>query len=297
MQKESRLRLRDVIVVLAVVFLVIAISLPVLKKIKRFASGVVCATNLKGLGTAIIVYANDYDGMYPQLPGKGPWSKRLGFDYYMQKPDFTPSGSEEYNSRTISASWYLLVRECDVSPKSVICTHLDPKLGIKPFDGRNPEDRDIVELWDFGPNPYKHVSYSMHYPYGNFPAHGGLSASFAIASDMNPWFKNGNIVQPGDENTPPRIIDITDSSTWAVGNSVNHVSKDQKCAEGQNVLYMDGHACYEKGSNVGINKDNIYTFWSTTEEPTKQDIQGGTNPTSRSKENDAKSKEDSFLAI
>ena len=53
----------------------------------------------------------------------------------------------------------------------------------------------------------------------------------------------------------------------------------------------------EKQSNVGMNNDNIYTFWSTEENPTEQDIQGGTAPTSRSPENGDKSKDDSFLAI
>ena len=67
--------------------------------------------------------------------------------------------------------------------------------------------------------------------------------------------------------------------------------------EGQNVLYADGHNSYEKQPNVGVKRDNIYTFWSTEENPTEQDKQGGTAPTSRSAENDAKSKDDSFLAI
>jgi len=29
--------------------------------------------------------------------------------------------------------------------------------------------------------------------------------------------------------------------------------------EGQNVLYADGHTSFEKTSDVGINRDNIYT--------------------------------------
>ena len=52
-----------------------------------------------------------------------------------------------------------------------------------------------------------------------------------------------------------------------------------------------------KTSDVGINHDNIYTYWSTPTNPTENDIRIGTNPTSRSKENDAQSPDDSFLAI
>jgi prepilin-type processing-associated H-X9-DG protein len=187
----------------------------------------------------------------------------------------------------------LLVRYGDVSPKSFVC----PRARQVEFDGTNPEEPDLVELWDFGSEPYKHVSYSYHNPYGGFPAHENLPSDFATLADMNPWFKEGDIVEPGKDFTPPKIIDIKDSSTWPKGNSINHRTEDQKFAEGQNVLYVDGHASYEKGSNVGINHDNIYTFWSAIDNPSEQDIQGGTNPTSRSKENDAKSKDDSFLAI
>jgi hypothetical protein len=62
-------------------------------------------------------------------------------------------------------------------------------------------------------------------------------------------------------------------------------------------MLLDGHASFEKQPNIGVKNDNIYTFWPTKESPTEQDRQGGTAPTSRSPENDAKSKDDSFLAI
>ena len=66
---------------------------------------------------------------------------------------------------------------------------------------------------------------------------------------------------------------------------------------GQNVLYTDGHVEFEKTPNVSVNKDNIYTYWSAEENPSGQDVQGGTAPTERNSENDAKSEEDSFLVI
>ena len=66
---------------------------------------------------------------------------------------------------------------------------------------------------------------------------------------------------------------------------------------GQNVMYADGHVDFMQYSNVGVDNDNIYTFWSTEDNPTEQDKQGGTAPTNRSPENDSKSKDDSFLAI
>ena len=296
MEQRNAISKTGVLVTLVVLLLFVALMFSALSKLRGRASRTVCGTHLKGLGTAFIVYAHDYDGRFAQFPGKGPWAKRLGFDYYLEKPDFSEGGAEEYSSRTISASLYLLVKEADVSPKSFTCPDSNPALGIVPFNGDNPAGRSIVELWDFGSEPHKHVGYSYHNPYGGFPPNKNLPSGFAIASDMSPWFKDGNIIPPGEENTTPQIIDITAPSTWATGNSINHRRKE-KFAEAQNVLYADVHVSYEKEPNVGVNKDNIYTFWSASENPSEQDIQGGKNPTSRSKENDAKSKDDSFLAI
>jgi len=291
MKKRKGLSLIEVLVVFAIIAILVAIFMPSLGKVKYIAPRVICGTNLKGLGTAMTVYANDYADNFPQLPGTGPWSKELGFAYDLQ-PDFKPGGFQSNTGRTITASWYMLVREADVSPKSFVC----PESDRVEFDGKNPKNLDITQLWDFGPDPYKHVSYAMHNPYGKFPASAKLSASFAIAADMNPWFKDGDIVGPGQNKQPPQIIKLTDPSTWPLGLSTNHAKKNIPY-KGHNVLYADGHSSWEKQPNVGVNKDNIFTFQSTDKDTTEQDIQGGTNPTGRSPDNDAKSKDDSFLAI
>ncbi len=285
MEKQSKLTLTGLIVVIVIISFVFLILMPVLEAVKRIASKVVCPTNLKGLGTAMFVYANDYDDNYPQLPGKGPWSKELGFPYYLEKPDF--EDAQANTPRTISASWYLLVREADVAPKSFVCPHSDQEV----FDGRSPENKNIVELWDFGYDPYQHVSYAYQNPYGQFPPDATHSASFAVAVDMSPWFNQGSIVLPGNEGQWPQIITTNDESTWQLGNAEFHNRM------GQNVLFADGHTTWEYSPNVGIDNDNIYTFWSVEDNPSEQDVQGGTAPTGRSAENDAKSQEDSFLAI
>lgn len=287
MEKGSKLTLVGLAVIVGCVLFVILIALPVLEKVRRIATHVVCTTNLKSLGTAITVYSDDHDDLFPQLPGEGPWSKRLGFDYDLANPDFSSTGAEDKVSRTITASWYLLVREADVSPKTFICPYSE----TQQFDGFNPQKKDIVELWDFGSEPHNHVDYAYHNPYGKYPANESRSAAFAIAADMSPWFVNGNFVSPGSKEQAPQIITFGDKSTWRLGVGQFHNG------EGQKVLFADGHSSYETQPNVGVKHDNIYTFWSAEENPTEQDRQGGTAPTSRSGENDAKHEDDSFLAI
>ncbi len=291
------------IVVCSILFflLFIVFITPPLAPVRPIAKRVVCGTNLKGLGTAISVYANDYDGYAPQLRGHGPWSKELGYNFDLEKPDF--EGEQREAGRTITASWYLLIREADVSPKSFIC----PNSKEKEFSGENPKNLDVVNLWDFGSSPHDHVSYVMHNPYGKYPAHELRSAAFAVAADMNPWMKKGDFVSKPSEYGYPQIITANDEDSYKYGNSLYHPKqvkgsfgryKDVKgTGESQHVVYADGHSANEKQPNCGVRNDNIYTYWSAEVDPSDQDIQGGTAPTGRDASNDAKSEGDSFLVL
>jgi prepilin-type processing-associated H-X9-DG protein len=272
-------------------------------KVKLVAIRTLCCNNMRGIGNAMAVYTNDYMGHYPQLPGEGPWSKELGFSYDLAKPDFT--GAQANTPRTITATWYLLVRYVDVGPKSYLCPGSDEvefKIDIQ-------KDADLTELWDFGTDPYSHISYAMHNPYSKYPANINKPSEFAVAADMNPWIKGGDFIEPNKKkNLAPQIINFQDEETYAKGNSINHTvcekrlfsrkrKKYSTVGMGQNVLFADGHARFETSPNCGVKRDNIYTYWSNEENPTEQDIQNGTAPTDRSPENDAKSEEDSFLVL
>ena len=124
---------------------------------------------------------------------------------------------------------------------------------------------------------------------------------FAILADMSPWFKQGDIVPPTISRwrpqknitlLPPYFSDATITREKIMpSNAMAHGR------EGQCVAFVDGHSEYVKTPDVGVNHDNIYTYWSTPNNPTESDIRIGANPTSRSKENDAQSPDDSFLAI
>ena len=120
----------------------------------------------------------------------------------------------------------------------------------------------------------------MQNPYGKFPADETKSAAFAIAADMNPWFKVGTIVSPGEDGNAPQLIKADDNKTWSLGNSYNHPEVRKRLFRyvpvkgsrpSQNVLFADGHSSYEKSANCGVGKDNIYTYWSKDAEPSEQD--------------------------
>ncbi len=155
---------------------------------RSVAFRMVCGTNLSGIGKAMLIYANDYEDELPKAGGRNSvwaakipdWKAMNRFSAYNVKPD--GSGGKG----NISSSLYLLVKYCEVQPKSFICTG---DVGIKEFKPSSYKirDRDLIDLWDFGPEPQKHCSYSYHVPYGGYPLTTSCDSKMAVAADRNPW--------------------------------------------------------------------------------------------------------------
>jgi len=292
--KKRGFTLIELLVVIAIIAMLLAILMPALNKVKKIAQRVVCGTNLKGFGNAMTIYANDFDGQYA-CQGGGAAHTWSNYTDGWRNP--SPPWQTSRNI-TVGASLYLLVRLADVSPKSFVC----PASDQVEFSGKNPDNLDIVELNDFGyyesggsgtgtwnaEGPAKCVSYSYHQPYmgstsgqaGKFRADDTRSAAFAVMADRNPWYDPK--MSYYQSSIPP-----TSFSTEKVGLLTNHwytnpnlgtnVTTRQAIQvanaqpherEGQNVMFADGHASFEKTSDVGIKNDNIYTPW----------VQAGTDP-------------------
>ncbi|MDH4238532.1 MAG: zinc-ribbon domain-containing protein [Phycisphaerae bacterium] len=231
------------------------------------AHRMVCGSNLSGIGRAMLIYANDYDNKFPRAGsltskwGTTPnWQADNRNDAFGLNPDGTGG------SATISSSLYLLVKYVEVTPKSFCCKN-DKK--TKPFKAYDYIPRmDDEDVWDFGPEPTKHCSYSYHIPYGPFPLKTTTSEpGQAVAADRNPW------LDPYTDTTGFRWDSQTKTGgrenirRYQKGNSGPHQR------EGQNVLFMDNHVYFEKHSFCGVNEDNIYTYWNGS------DIQQGAPPT------------------
>lgn len=279
--KRKGFTLIELLVVIAIIAMLLAILMPALSKVKKIAQRVVCATNLKGLGTAQTVYANDYEDQYA-VQNVTNWIERTGNFDERQGPKTWPS-----QNGTVGASLYLLVREADVSPKSFVCG----AGGQTAYEGQNATGRDIVDLWDFGQwwaspqagiddgagpthGPKNHVSYSYQMPYGpnggrcRYAADTTRGASFAVMADKNPWF-DPKLTPPPPGVTADDYMDrIGYLGPYWNDNSIQRWQIDRANAyphgrEGQNVLFADGHASYEKTPDVGVKHDNIYTVRDT----------------------------------
>ena len=261
MEKRKGMTLLEVVVIIVVITFVVwgVITFSSRFSQPRLPDSLVCRTNLKGMSNALVVYGFDYNDEYPvQKAVTHDWdSTTTGWDN--PKKDWENSDG----TLTVASSLYLLVREADVSPKSFICPASDQSEFV------NETGHDIVELWDFGPNPTKHQSYAYQFPYGKFPAHGkNTPATNAIMADRNPWFDKtltaSSIEKENSQTFADKValIDFEAENKWKqqVGNAAPH---DR---EGQNVLFSDGHVEFVKRPDVGTRYDNIYTIGGDSEE-------------------------------
>jgi hypothetical protein len=213
----------------------------------------VCGTNLSGLGKAMLIYSNDYNDKLPRAGGpNGRWVARLPWwaadnlrdAYGLSDPNATEGRA------SVSASLYLLVKYTEATPKSFVCNKdfgttefMPTKYGI--------DDNKLIDLWDFGPEPTKHYSYSYHMPYGPYALTISSEPGMAVAADRNPW-QDSPFKKASDFNA---FNPDGDREAIKAGNCISHQG------DGQNVLFMDAHVSFEKRSYCGINEDNIYTYW------------------------------------
>ena len=297
--KKKGFTLIELLVVIAIIAMLMAILMPALNKVKRLAQRLICGTNVKGIGTAMQVYANDYDDEFPiQFPNADPehrWAEN-GNTRYWYEPD--KDWSEGGLTVTVSASLYLLVRVADVDPKSFICRSGDETA----FEGVGGNaEVDIVEVWDFGgqnqddvtiiaggtvdyrdglPREHQSYAYQLPYPIGSAPARPADStagATVAILADKNPWM-DPKLKSPYSTSPTPTTAELQrDFMTyvhyigalellgWEIDSStaweIQIANSQPHGREGQNVLFGDGHAEFEKRPDCSYQNDNIYTKW------------------------------------
>ncbi|MBW7988636.1 MAG: prepilin-type N-terminal cleavage/methylation domain-containing protein [Planctomycetes bacterium] len=253
--RKKGFTLVELLVVIAIIALLMGILMPALAKVRQIAFRMVCGTNLSGIGKAMLIYSNDYEDEFPRAGGRNSvWS--FGLANWMADNRFAAYGLGADGSggnATITSSFYLLVKYAEVTPKSFICKGDSGTTQFKPTDYA-AGDRDLIDLWDFGPLGNEHCSYSYHMPYGLYSLTTSSEPGMAVAADRNPW-----ITSPAAEAKDPALLSSYDPlggrEMVNIGNSISHQE------EGQNVLFMDSHVSFEKQPFCAINDDNIYTYW------------------------------------
>jgi hypothetical protein len=140
----------------------------------------------------------------------------------------------------------MFIRTGDNTPKQYMC----------PSSGDTTDPTDQIDLYyDFRGISY--VSYGYQVPFGpasTRPSE-GLDTRMVLAADKGPYGPDGSQQDPSTAN--PALTEESSPNDWKPYNSANHGGRG--AGEGQNALYSDGHATFERRPIVGVDNDNIYT--------------------------------------
>jgi prepilin-type N-terminal cleavage/methylation domain-containing protein/prepilin-type processing-associated H-X9-DG protein len=274
----------ELLVVIGIIALLISILLPSLNRARETANRVKCASNLRQIGQAILLYSNDNKGPYPRTAYSGAGlmnAGNIGVCGYLSTTgsatatgltdpfaaaattyDNGPNGNSLVNN--VPQALYLLLRTEDITSSVMIC----------------PSANQVADTYGGGTNTalnqinFTNIQNNLSYCYANpYPDTGalgsgykmvqGLEPTFAVAADINPGTAgnsgNDNVLAPNTSSS---------GSSMRQGNSNNH-GKD-----GQNVLYGDGHVEFQNNPFCGTSRDNIYTRGGPTWGTTSQDLVG-----------------------
>lgn len=251
----------ELLVVIGIIALLISILLPSLNRARETANRVKCASNLRQIGQAILLYANENKGNYP----------RTIYTKNSAPTAFTNPGAQNPfqggpAANDVSAAAWLLIRTQDITPEVFICpSSNDEKDNYGNASGSGSlSANDRSNFTDRAK-----LSYSFANPYPNDTAvtngyrlNQTVGAEFATAADWNAG-TGGNAYSSTYNVSTPTLNSSTKDQQKA--NSPNHQG------QGQNVLYGDGHAEWQQNAFVGTKRDNVYTVAGSAD---------GNNPTS-----------------
>lgn len=264
-----RFGLAELCAVLVIIALAFALGIPAVASVRGMSKRDICASNLKSIGFAAKIYANDNNEMwmippYRQLEISGQTIDYLNNSDTLDEcfPETTDPGQVGYERDQQSESarpydldagstalsttraYWMLVRSGDISLQQFVC----------PSSTDVEHTMDNVDLYyDFA--CYTNISYAYQVPFGprDIRPSERLDARQVVAADKGPYYLDTftpTFVAPNGE----MLTQDAPQGHWRSYNSPNHQRN------GQNCLLVGGSVSFERTPAVGIDGDNIYTL-------------------------------------
>lgn len=212
-----------------------------------------CASNLRQIGQAILLYSNDNRGAYPRTRAsyvkEGAEPVPVWGTAAAATQPYADDGPAEND---VTAALFMLLRTQDITSEVFTCPS---SAQAKDTFGGGPTTAPI-DRSNFT-DVKKNLSYSYQNPYprqsaieAGFKLNNSLGAEFAVAADMCVGTVGSDSIAKDNVLAPTATSSAQDMKQ---ANSRNH-NRD-----GQNILYGDGHVAWESSPFVGVSRDNIYT--------------------------------------
>ena len=256
--KRNGITLIELLVVIAVTTLFVGVLMPGLNRSRQLAYRLLCATNLRSIGSTMAVFADDNEGQYPRPGGPNVIWSTCGKISQWWGPGAGPPESQAFcdGTATITSCFFLLVKYDYLGVQQFHCRGDE---GSRVFKAREAgvaaQLQSLSAAWDFGGGtrtgkggvlsglwPGECVSYSYHMPFNihvywpGFPISQVSREDSPLCADRNPF------------------LDVRADNPDIAANTLAHQGK------GQNVLYKGGHVVFEQTPRVGLNGDNIWTY-------------------------------------
>jgi len=261
--KRHAVGLVEVVLVIAIIVVLYVLFVPRLSSPYYPAKRSACASNLKQIYTAMILYSQDYTGVFPMIDFKD--GNIVGEDAVEANrlPQSVENAFKDIPAsagRSISQNLWLTIRAEFAQPDIFNCP--SSKQAGQKCNLRDTKDT----TGGVGPEyfvdfPFEKkgmtISYSFVQPWTIFDEKKSSKSCFWSA-DIDPRLAIGADANNGSQ--PDYAVNpLSDEELKKYINSTNH--NDYR--SGQNVVYGDGHVTFEKSAYVGMNNDNIYTAQPT----------------------------------
>jgi prepilin-type processing-associated H-X9-DG protein len=234
----------DLVVALTLIILLLPVTASVATRSRETSNRVRCASNLKQIGQAILLYSNENRNHYPRTRYRAETADAP--TAWSGSGSTSPFAADGPAINDVTAAYRLLLATQDLIPDVFLCPTSgagDPAFARARFKVSHANFLDERELSYSFANPYPTAAVRD----AGYKLTNAISAEFAVAGDVNP-----GIVPP--DSDVAAVASTASARDTRRGNSPNH---DR---DGQNFLYGDGHVEFQQSPYAGLARDNVYTF-------------------------------------